>query len=142
MEEAKGRTWDYSIDSGRAVMAAGKKESDRHAAPLTAATSWVTLIDKGQYDKSWMTAAQYFKNAVTKKKWNEALKAFRKPFGKTKVRKEKSRARRKSLPGAPDGEYVVLRFDTAFEKKEHAVETVTIVYEKDGAWHVCGYFIR
>ena len=47
-----------------------------------------------------------------------------------------------TLPGAPDGEYVVLQFDTSFEQKAAAVETVTTIREKDGTWHVGGYFIR
>jgi hypothetical protein len=44
--------------------------------------------------------------------------------------------------GAPDGEYVVLKYDTVFDKKEHAVETVTPMKDADGLWRVSGYFIR
>jgi hypothetical protein len=49
--------------------------------------------------------------------------------------------RASSLPGAPDGEYVVLQFDSSFANKQVAVETVTAVFE-DGVWRVVGYFIR
>ena len=31
-----------------------------------------------------------------------------------------------ALPGAPDGEYVVIQFETAFQNKARAVETVTL----------------
>jgi hypothetical protein len=37
-----------------------------------------------------------------------------------------------TLPGAPDGEYVVFQFNTSFEQKSAAVETVTAIREKDG----------
>ena len=47
-----------------------------------------------------------------------------------------------SLPGAPDGEYRVFQFDTSFEHKQTAVETVTAVLETDGSWRIAGYFIR
>ena len=46
------------------------------------------------------------------------------------------------LPGAPDGEYVVFQFDTQFERKRAAVETVTPMRDPDGSWRVSGYFIR
>jgi hypothetical protein len=46
------------------------------------------------------------------------------------------------LPGAPDGQYVVIQFETSFANKQRAVETVTPMLDTDGAWHVSGYFIR
>ena len=47
-----------------------------------------------------------------------------------------------SLPGAPDGEYVVILFKTSFEGKAEAVETVTPMRDADGEWRVAGYYIR
>jgi len=47
-----------------------------------------------------------------------------------------------TLPGAPDGEYVVFQFNASFDQKAAAVETVTAIREKDGTWHVGGYFIK
>ena len=58
------------------------------------------------------------------------------------TRKIKSTTYTKTLPGAPDGEYVVLRYDTSFENKNSAVETVTPMLDKDGKWRVSGYFIK
>ena len=66
----------------------------------------------------------------------------RKPFGATKKRSPKAAQFARSLPGAPDGEYVVMQFDTAFEQKAAAVETVTAAREKDGSWKIAGYFIK
>jgi hypothetical protein len=47
-----------------------------------------------------------------------------------------------SLPGAPDGDYVVIRFATSFEKKKSAIETVTPMRERNGTWRVSGYYIK
>ena len=47
-----------------------------------------------------------------------------------------------SLPGAPDGEYVVIQFDTSFENKKAAIETVTPMMDQDGTWRVSGYYIK
>jgi hypothetical protein len=72
----------------------------------------------------------------------ESLRAARKPLGELVSRKLKSANFMTSLPGAPDGEYVVLQFETAFENKKSAVETITPMLEKDGKWRVSGYYIR
>lgn len=110
--------------------------------PLTAATTWLSVVDAGKYDKSYDAAAQYLKKAIKKDRWSEMLRGVRKPFGKTVSRSETSRVEKKSLPGAPDGQYIVFQFTTVFEQKLSAVETVTVMNEKDGVWRVCGYFIR
>jgi hypothetical protein len=47
-----------------------------------------------------------------------------------------------SLPGAPDGEYVVIVYKTQFKKKEKAYETITPMKDTDGEWRVSGYFIK
>jgi hypothetical protein len=46
------------------------------------------------------------------------------------------------LPGAPDGEYVVIQFEASFEKKKAAVETVTPMVDEDGEWRVSGYYLK
>jgi len=57
-------------------------------------------------------------------------------------RKVKSTTYKTALPGAPDGEYVVIEFESVFENKKAAVETVTPMMDKDGKWQVSGYFIK
>ena len=48
----------------------------------------------------------------------------------------------RTVPGAPDGEYVVIQFETSFENKKSAVETVTPMRDKDGRWRVSGYYVK
>ena len=57
-------------------------------------------------------------------------------------RSVKSKQYATSLPGAPDGEYVVIQYETSFEKKKSAIETVTPMLDKDGKWRVSGYYIK
>jgi hypothetical protein len=47
-----------------------------------------------------------------------------------------------SLPGAPDGEYVVIQYKTRFANKKNAIETVTPMKQRSGHWRVSGYYIR
>lgn len=111
-------------------------------AAQTSVESWLKLVDAGQYEASWDQAAKYFKGAVSKDKWKEAAVGVRAPLGKLFSRKIKSRQYTEKAPGAPDGRYVIIQYDTVFEKKASAVETVTPMLDPDGAWRVSGYFIR
>lgn len=113
-----------------------------NSAAQAAAESWVALIDQGQYAASWQAAAASFKGAVPQQKWVEAVGVARGPFGGLNTRSVKSSTATRTLPGAPDGEYVVMQFNTAFEKKAAALETITMAHDPDGQWRVIGYFVR
>jgi len=106
------------------------------------ADAWLAWVDSGQYAESWQEASQLFKAHVTKEQWQDALRATRDPLGKMLSRKLKSATYKTTLPGAPDGEYVVIQFESSFEHKQSAVETVTPMLDKDGKWRVSGYYIK
>ncbi len=106
------------------------------------ADQWVALVDEGQFASSWDKAAELFKGAITKDQWEKSLTAVRTPLGPRVTRKVKSTQYATSLPGAPDGEYVVIQYETAFQKKRSAIETVTPMRDPDGKWRVSGYFIK
>jgi hypothetical protein len=121
------------------VMAGG---SDKEKAAIAAAGQWLTIIDKGKYAESWNESSEYFKQAVTQDQWEQALQSVREPLGKLISRKVKSATYKTSLPGAPDGQYVVIQFNTSFENKKSGVETVTPRVDSDGKWRVSGYYIK
>ncbi|MBZ5654158.1 MAG: DUF4019 domain-containing protein [Acidobacteriia bacterium] len=104
--------------------------------------AWLALVDSGKYADSWQEASQFFRAAVTKEQWQSALRGSRDPLGKMLSRKLKSATYAKTLPGAPDGDYVVIQYESSFEHKQSAVETVTPMLDKDGKWRVSGYFIK
>ncbi len=111
-------------------------------AAIRAAEAWLALMDTGDYEQTWEQAAEYLKTMATKDEWLQRLSAVRKIMGKKISRTIRSQQYTTSFPGAPDGEYVVIRYDTVFENKKAAVETVTPMVGTDGKWHVSGYFIR
>ena len=112
------------------------------AAAQAAALAWVQLIDAGNYANSWETAARSFKSSMTQAQWISRVTPVRDPLGSVKSRNFVSARFTRTLPGAPDGEYVVIRFTTSFEHMASATETVTPVKEADGQWRVGGYFIK
>jgi Protein of unknown function (DUF4019) len=106
------------------------------------AEAWLALVDQGQYAQSWDEAAELFKGAVTREQWAAAAKGARAPLGRLVSRQLKSARYAESLPGAPDGKYVVLQYAAVFENKRSAVETVTPMLDPDGAWRVSGYYVK
>jgi len=111
-------------------------------AAVATAQAWLSLVDGEQYAESWEEAAQFFKGAVQKEQWIQTMQSGRKPFGKNISRELKSKRYRTALPGAPDGEYVVIQFKASFENKKSAIETITPMLDKDGEWRVSGYFMK
>lgn len=108
----------------------------------TSAATWLALVDTGKYADSWEQSAGLLKSAVTMAAWITAVSHVREPLGALKSRHLQSTTFTHTLPGAPDGNYVVIKYATQFENKQSAIETVTPLQEKDGTWRVSGYFIK
>jgi hypothetical protein len=124
------------------VIAAVGGNPEKEKPAVASAERWLGLVDQGKYAESWKEAAALFRNAINQGQWEQSLQAVRKPLGNLVSRKVKTKTYRTSLAGAPDGEYVVIEFDSSFEKKKSAVETVTPMMDKDGKWRVSGYYIK
>ncbi len=104
--------------------------------------AWLALVDGGQYADSWKTASASFQSHVDVVTWEKQAAGVRQPLGSVKSRTLKSALPMAKVPGAPDGAYVVFQFDTSFEHKQSATETVTPMKEADGTWKVSGYYVK
>lgn len=114
---------------------------EREDAAREAAVAWLALVDADDFDASWEAAGSLFQDRVDKASWAAQVESARGPLGAMKSRAMRSAYFQESLPGAPDGEYVIIQFQTAFENKTRGVETVTPMLE-DGEWKVVGYFVK
>lgn len=106
------------------------------------AEAWLALVDGGDYSKSWVESASMFRAAVSEQQWGQSVAAVRAPLGKVVSRTLLKATFATELPGAPDGEYVVIQYTTSFANKKKAVETVTPMKDGDGVWRVSGYYVR
>ena len=141
----KRRQWIVMAGVVAVLAAAGecvRAEETPEKAAQAAAEKWLAMVDGGKFAESWAAAADYFRGAVTKDQWVAQLGGVRKPLGEVKSRVFQQAKSTKTAPGAPDGEYMILTFKTAFAHKAEAIETVTPMRDKDGQWRVAGYFIR
>ncbi len=107
----------------------------------TTALAWLKLVDEGKYAESWKEASAHFKLMVSEQKWVNAMTRSRQPLGSVQTRVPKSAEFAHELPRAPKGDYWVFQFATNFDGTE-AIEVVTPMLDKDGKWHVSGYFIK
>lgn len=119
----------------------GLSADEKTRAAENAAVDWLALVDAMQYEASWNEAAALFKGHVSTSDWLKAITAARNPLGGVVARNLISATYATNLPGAPDGEYVVLVFQTIFQNKAQAVETVTPMLDGN-EWRVSGYYVR
>lgn len=117
-------------------------DSGKEKQAAVTAEKWLKAVDSGNYTEVWAEASDVLKSAVKKEQFEDSLQSTKKAFGKLISRKEKSRTYKTSLPGAPDGEYVVLTFETSFENKKSAIETVTVQFGKNDQGKISGYYIK
>ena len=128
----------FAAEESKQNVSQGKPEE----LAVASTEQWLKIIDADNFDKGWVYASEYLKNAVTKDFFKQSLQGVRSPLGSMKNRVLDSAQYTTSLPGSPDGEYVVIQFKTGFENKEHAVETLISKKEKDGQWRIAGYYIK
>ena len=139
---ASGSATETNDGTPKAVSPDSNPKAGSQKAATVAAQTWLATVDDGQYAQSWDQASELFRKAITQDKWVSALENVRKPLGKLVSRAVISAQTTTNLPGAPDGQYVVMQFNTSFTNKQSAVETVTFMLEKDGKWKAAGYFIK
>ena len=107
-----------------------------------AAEAWLEIVDAAEYGKSWDVAASFFKAAVTKDQWADAVLQARGPFEPMGGRKFLGAQYMTELPGAPKGEYVVMQYEIRASDNTRLIETVTHMIDTDGDWRVVGYFVQ
>jgi hypothetical protein len=118
------------------------QEPDSVTDAQEAAERWLAQLDAGNYAGTWRDAAASLRTTVPQAQFEAALRQTRTPLGSASDRALKSATYHTSLPGAPDGQYVVIQYTTRFANKEQAVETVTPAREPDGSWRVSGYVVQ
>ncbi len=106
-----------------------------------AALSWLALIDSGKYHQAWEASSPLLKAPLSSSMLARTVELARKEFGPVESRRRVQTSRYTSMPGAPDGDYIVFIFQTRFENKARGIETITPHLE-NGTWRVSGYYVH
>jgi len=125
---------------------AGCSGCNPHAEDIDQATkmtdAWVKLIDQGDYGDAWDQTGAQFKKLVGRDAWPKQVDPFRKALGPLNTRTLESATYTDNIPGAPPGQYVIIRYTTSFKRKPAVLEEITAQKEDDGVWRSLGYYIR
>jgi len=124
-----------AVLTGTIAFAASREEAQARA------QAWLSLVDNQKYAESWAESSSMFRSRVPQQRWIDEAKRVREPLGSVNSRRSLTVRFAKTLPGAPDGDYAVLQFQSSFTHKAAAIETVTLVLD-DGQLRAVGYFIK
>ena len=111
-------------------------------AGVAAATAWLRLVDHRDYAQSWQDASSFFRSEITEDHWEDRIAEVRTPLGPLLSRNLAITEPATSLPGSPDGHYLVLQYQSSFTQKKVAIETIVLMLDQDGHYRTAGYFIR
>lgn len=125
-----------------AASSASPETAAHIAAASEAARRWLALMDAGKSADAWDAGAPVLQAAVARATWGDVGKSVRAPLGEVKSRRETSSVFTRTLPGAPEGEYVVIQYATDFAARPGVIETVVPMRQPDGSWKVTTYRIR
>jgi DNA-binding CsgD family transcriptional regulator len=110
--------------------------SSAQAEIARSARDWLAIVDNGRWEESWRATGASFRSLNTVAAWASASEQARVPLGAVVSRADLSQ---ESVPAPPHG-YEMVKFRTSFANRANAVETLTLVRERQ-AWHVVGYWI-
>jgi DNA-binding CsgD family transcriptional regulator len=125
-----------SLSAPEAAVPAAPAAVAAEAAPVAAARRFLALVDADDWATSWTEVGASMKAQNTQKTWTDASNGMRANLGAF-VRREQASA--DYVPAPPAG-YWMIKFRASYAKKPIAIETVTLMQEKDG-WHVVGVTI-
>ncbi len=109
-----------------------------HATAVRAAESWLAIMDRGDYARTWSAAAPRFHAAVTESAWVAKCEKVRQPLGRLVSRKLRPFA----SPEPSSADRLEVKYDSRFDGLGAAVETVTLRREAPEGWKVTAYLIR
>jgi hypothetical protein len=106
-----------------------------------AAVEFLGLIDSAKYAESWESSAGLMRDKVTRNEWIDKLDKARNLSGALVQRVQKRASYATEAKDSPEGEYIMLIYESDFQRAEDVSEYVTVMLEGD-EWKVAGYFMQ
>ena len=118
---------------------------DPHAAEELAAErqalGFLGYLDHGRYADSYAYTGMLIRASNDRDAFAAQIKKARAGTGALQSRNLIDASYATSVPGAPEGQYVLLHYQASFANRPEAVETLTLAFAK-GYWRVSGYYIK
>lgn len=139
------KMWKWTLLLWLSAIAFGRGEEqplDPEAAATQVALRWIKLVDSEQYKESFEELSPLIQKGLTLDEWIKSLSTARNALGKVTQRKVEKAFYTTELPDAPAGEYVVVHFETYFEKREDRITEILIPTLIKGEWRIAGYYFK
>jgi hypothetical protein len=129
----------------QAPPAVGQPEDDPHSAEERAAQrqalGFLGYLDQGRYADSYAYTGMLIRAQVDRDSFSSQVAKARAGAGALQGRQLIDASYTTSVPGAAQGQYVVLHYHASFANRQDTVETITLAFAK-GYWRVEGYYIK
>ncbi len=110
-------------------------------AARNAAEQWLTRTDGGDHAGAWDAAAPLFRAGIRKEVWEGTQKALLEQLGRPDRRELIAAKYTASVPGSPEGEFVLIQYRRPVRAGGPVMETLTM--ERFGEeWRTSGYYIQ
>ncbi len=106
------------------------------------AKTFLAQVDTGEYAQSWELLAEITKNQISQQDWVQQLEKLYAKAGPLEQRQQKEISYGNAPAEDPDGKYLIITYDSKFERSEQVAETTTLTLDKDDRWRVAGYHIN
>jgi hypothetical protein len=123
----------------------GEPAADPHTAEEQAAErqalGFLGYLDHGRFANSYAYTGMLIRAQLDRDAYTRQLEKARAGVGALLSRELMDASYTTTMPGAPEGQYVVLDYGASFANRQQAVEKVTLAFAK-GYWRVSGYYIK
>jgi hypothetical protein len=130
---------------GGAPPSGTQQAEDSHAADEVAAErqalGFLGYLDQGRFADSYAYTGMLIRTQLDRDAFSTQIQKTRVGTGALQSRELIDAGYTTTVPGAPDGQYVILHYHASFANRQDAVETVTLAFAK-GYWRVAGYYIK
>jgi Protein of unknown function (DUF4019) len=105
------------------------------------ALGFLGYLDKGRFADSYAYTGMLIRAQVDRESFSSQVEKARAGTGTLQARELMDATYATTVQGAPEGQYVVLRYHSSFADRQQAEETLTLAFAK-GYWRVSGYYIK
>jgi Protein of unknown function (DUF4019) len=105
------------------------------------ALGFLGYLDHGRFADSYAYTGMLIRAQLDKEAYAKQLEKARAGVGALLSRELINASYTPTVPGAPEGQYVVLNYGASFANRQEAEETVILAFAK-GYWRVSGYHIK
>lgn len=124
---------------------AAPQADDPHAGDELAAQrqalGFLSYLDQGRFADSYAYTGMLIRAQLDRDAFSNQVQKTRVGTGALQSRELMDSSYTTTLPGAPEGQYVVLHYHASFANRQDATETLTLALAK-GYWRVIGYYIK